>query len=111
MAVPYTFYVGERWHSHGSPRHWFWGGGEVWVLIAVPYTFMLGRGGVLMAVLDTGFGVGVERRGSDGSHRRWLWGRGGGSHGSPRCWLWGVEAGVLMAVSDAGCGWERRGFS
>ena len=31
-------------------------------------------------------------------------GRGGGSHGSPRCLLCGGEAGVLMAVSDAGCG-------
>ena len=31
--------------------------------------------------------------------------RGGGFHGSPRRWLWGRgRGGLLMAVTDAGCG-------
>ena len=82
-----------------------------------------GRGevGVLMAVPDAG--CEAERQGSHGSHRHWLVGEAGGSHGSLRHWLWwggrrgfswqfqtlvveGADVFVLMAVPDAGCGWE-----
>ena len=72
-----------------------------------------------MAVPDAGCG-GIGG-GSHGSRRHWLWrgwqsqmlvvkGRGSCSHGSHRHWL-GGRLGVLMAVSDGGCGGERLGFS
>ena len=97
--------------SHGSPRRWFW-----W--LERQYQTLVGN---TKHWLWSGRG-----RDSQGSPRRWLWGgagpfswqpqtlvvwfRGVGSHGSPRRWLWGAEAGLLMAVSDSGCGEERRGF-
>ena len=49
-----------------------------------------------MAVPYAGCGVGV---------------RVGLTHGILKRWLWMGELGVLMAVPDAGCGWEIRGFS
>ena len=69
----------RSWGSHGSPRHWLWGG-ETEVLMAVSETGCGGgggAGGVLMAVSYAG--------------------------------CKGVEAWVLMAVPDAGCGGEKQG--
>ena len=33
-----------------------------------------------------------------------------GFHGRPIGWLWGGYVGVVMAVPDVGCIWERREF-
>ena len=58
-------------------------------------TLVVVAGGILMAVAD----------GSHGRPRHWLLGRERpDSHGNSRYWLWRGEAGVLMAVPDAGCG-------
>ena len=54
-----------------------------------------------MAVADDG--CNRERLGSYGSPRRWLRLERPISHGNPRSWLWRGEAGILMAVPDAGC--------
>ena len=64
-----------------------------------------------MAVPDAGCGV-LKCIGSHGSPRRWLCGgRCIGSHGSHNCWFVVVETGVLMPVSEADCGRQRRRFS
>ena len=109
--------------SHGNPRRWMWGASVV--LMADPDAGLGGRWGFswqYQTLVVSGRGGG-----SHGSPRRFLCGLEGGSHGSLRRWLWlerpgfswqsqmlVVEGGdvlVLMAVSDAGCGYERPGFS
>ena len=109
---------GFSWQSQmlveGGERRWF---------LPQSKSLVVEGGVVLMAVTESGCGGG-RVWGFHGSPRCWLWGRGGISHGSSRRWLWGgevvfswqsqtlvvwVEAVVLMAVPDTGCGQERRG--
>ena len=112
--------------SYGSPRCWLWVG-RGGALKAVPDAgcgaqtrgfsqesqtlVVVGKCGVLVAVSDTGYGGG-RGMGSHGSSQK-LFVRGGeagvlGVHMASKSLVVGGEVLVLIAVPDAGCGWERR---